>query len=89
MDRVFMEEYYQMKYQDTLFLRLKEQNEQCEKLYEKIMLLESQVEAAMMEKGEGFLKIHGKLFVAKGELDELVMRLAYLQGAADREAMLK
>lgn len=89
MDRVFMEEYYDLKYRDGFMLNALELDRQCKDLQDTIMELEGQAEAAMRKEGEECLLLHGKLFAAKGELDDLVMRLAYLQGAEDREKMLR
>lgn len=89
MDREFMEGYYNLKYQDGFMLKAMELEEHCKSLQEEVMALEGQMEAVMRREGEEYLLLHRKLFVAKGELDELIMRLAYLQGAEDREKMLK
>lgn len=88
-DKVFMEEYYDLKYQDTLLPLEIEANEDCRKQYEEIMQMEGQLEAVMRSMGEECLLLHRKLFVARGELEEMIMRLAYLQGAEDREKMLR
>lgn len=89
MDRAFMEEYYDLKYRDGFMPNVLELNEHCKELQNTIMALEGQTEAIMRKEGEECLLLHGKLFAAKGELDALVMRLAYLQGAEDREKMLR
>lgn len=89
MDRKFMEEYYDLKYQDTLLPVFMEEDEKCRKLQEEVMRLQGQVEEAMRGMGEESLQVHRKLFVLTGELEELMMRLAYLQGAKDREEMLR
>lgn len=84
-----MEEYYNLKYQDGFMLKAMELEDDCKSLQEEVMVMEGQIENVMREKGEECMLLHRKLFVAKGELDECVMRLAYLQGAEDREKMLK
>lgn len=89
MDREFMEEYYGLKYPDGLTAKLLETAGQCKGLYDKAMELEGKVEAVLRGQGEECLQLHRTLFVTKGELEELVVRLAYLQGAEDREKMLK
>lgn len=89
MDREFMEEYYNLKYQDGFMLKAMEMEGHCKDLQEEVMALEGQMEAIMRGEGDECLLLHRKLFVAKGELDELIMRLAYLQGAEDREKMLR
>lgn len=89
MDKNFMEEYYDLKYQDTFMVTAMKMDKRCEELQREVMELEGQVEAIMRREGEECLLLHRQLFVAKGELDELVMRLAYLQGAEDREKMLR
>lgn len=89
MDRKFMEDYYWLKYQDGFMVKALDSDQECKELYHKVMELEGKAEAVMRKEGEDCLLSHRKLFVAKGELDELVMRLAYLQGAADREKMLR
>lgn len=89
MDREFMEEYYNLKYQDGFMLKAMEMEGRCKDLQEEVMAMEGKMEAIMRREGEECLLFHRKLFVAKGELDELIMRLAYLQGAEDREKMLK
>ena len=53
------------------------------------MELEGKAEEIMRRAGEECLLLHGKLFAAKGELDSIALRLAYLQGAEDREKMLR
>lgn len=89
MNRAFMEEYYDLKYPDTFMPEAIEKYECYKNLYDEVMELEGQAEAAMREMGEEYLKLHGRLFVTKGKLDELIMRLAYLQGAEDRDKMLE
>lgn len=89
MDREFMEGYYNLKYQDGFMLKVMEMEGRCKDLQEEVMAMEGKMEAIMRSEGEECLLLHRKLFVAKGELDELIMRLAYLQGAEDREKMLK
>jgi hypothetical protein len=58
-------------------------------MHQEIMGLEGQIESLMCSIGDDCLSIHSRLFVAKGELDALIMRQAYLQGARDREKMLE
>ncbi len=89
MDRKFMEEYYDLKYRDTFLVCAMDMEKRCKDLHNEVMAMEGQIEAIMRREGEDCLLLHRKLFVAKGELDELVMRLAYLQGAEDRDRMLK
>lgn len=89
MDRKFMEDYYWLKYQDGFMVKAIESDEECRGVYHNVIELEGKIEAIMRKEGEDCLLSHRKLFVAKGELDELVMRLAYLQGAEDREKMLR
>lgn len=89
MNRIFMEEYYNLKYADTFLAQAMEENEGCRKLYGEIMELDGRIEAAMRSMGEEYLMLHRKLFAAKGEFNELILRLAYLQGAEDRERMLE
>lgn len=84
-----MEEYYDLKYPDGLMAKLLETERPCKERYDQAMELEGRVEAVLREQGEEYLQLHRTLFVAKGELEELVLRLAYLQGAEDRERMLK
>lgn len=89
MDRDFMEEYYNLKYVDTFLPTAIETNEDCKKLYKETMEMEGRIEEVLRSMGEEYLSLHRRLFVAKGELEELVMRLAYLQGSEDREKMLR
>lgn len=89
MDKNFMEEYYDLKYRDTFMVAAMEVDERCGELQRRVMEMEGQVETIMRGKGEECLLLHRQLFVARGELDDLVMRLAYLQGAEDREKMLR
>lgn len=89
MNKTFMEEYYDLKYADTFLASILEENEECRRQYETIMELEGRIEAAMQSMGGEYLMVHGKLFAAKSEFDERIMRLAYLQGAEDREKMLE
>lgn len=89
MNRAFMEEYYDLKYIDTFLPLALETYENCKKLYKEIMQMEGRAETAMRNMGEEYLSLYRKLFVARGELEELLMRLAYLQGAEDREKMLQ
>lgn len=89
MDKAFMEEYYDLKYKDTFLPLAMEENESCRSLYKEIMQMEGQVESIMRSMGEECLLLHRKLFVARGEQEELIMRLAYLQGAEDRDKMLR
>jgi hypothetical protein len=89
MNRVFMQEYYNLRYQDTLMPLIIERSEECRKLYHKIMGLEGQTEQIMRGIGDECLMVHGQLFVAKGEFESLIISQAYLQGAEDRERMLK
>ena len=84
-----MEDYYWLKYQDGFMVKAMESDQQCNELYHKIMELEGRVEEVMQREGEECLLLHGKLFAAKGELESMVLRLAYLQGAEDREKMLR
>lgn len=89
MDKAFMEEYYNLKYQDTFLPLAMEENEDCRRMYREVMQIEGQLEAIMRSMGEECLLLHRKLFVARGELEEMIMRLAYLQGAEDRSKMLR
>ena len=89
MDKAFMEEYYDLKYKDTFLPLAMQENGSCENLYKEIMQMEEQTESIMRSMGEECLLLHRKLFVARGELEEMVMRLAYLQGAEDRDKMLR
>lgn len=89
MNRGFMKEYYDLKYRDTFMVTAMEIDEHCGELQRRVMEMEGKVETIMRGKGEECLLLHRQLFVARGELDELVMRLAYLQGAEDREKMLR
>lgn len=89
MDSTFMEGYYDLKYKDTFLPFAMGKSEDCKRLYKEIMQMEGQVETAMRSIGEESLLLHRKLFIAKGEMEELIMRLAYLQGAEDREKMLR
>lgn len=85
MDKEFMEEYYWLKYQDGFMVKAMESDQQCRDLYDKVMELEGKVEEIMRRAGEECLLFHEKLFSTKGELESIVLRLAYLQGAEDRE----
>lgn len=89
MDMAFMEEYYNLRYEDTFMLHALENNAGCRELYEEIMQMEGRVEEAMRRMGDGYLQLHIDLFTAKGKMDELLIRLAYLKGAEDREKMLR
>lgn len=89
MDKAFMEEYYNLKYQDTFLPLAIETNADCRKLYNEVMQAEGQIESIMRSIGEECLLLHGKLFAARGELEEMIIRLAYLQGADDRNKMLQ
>lgn len=89
MDREFMDGYYWLKYQDGFMVKAIESDQQCKDLYHKVMELEGKAEEIMRRAGEECLLLHGKLFAAKGELDSIALRLAYLQGAEDREKMLR
>lgn len=89
MDRAFMEEYYDLKYKDTFLPLAMEENESCESLYKEIMQMEGKIESIMRGMGEECLLLHRKLFVAREEQEERIMRLAYLQGAEDRDKMLR
>lgn len=84
-----MEEYYYLKYKDTFMIQVMKEHEECQKLYEDIMRMEGMLEEAMRKMGKEYLQIHSDLFTAKGRMDELLMCLAYLKGAEDREKMLK
>lgn len=85
----FLEEYYQLKYPDTIMMYILEADKTCRELYKDIMQLEGRVEDAMRGMGRECLALHDKLFSMKGQLDERIVWLAYLQGAKDREEMLK
>ncbi len=87
MDRKFMEDYYWMKYQDGFMVKAIESDEECRELYHKVMELEGKAEAVMRKEGKESLSLHGELFAAKGRLESMVLCLAYLQGAEDREKM--
>lgn len=89
MDAGFMEEYYDLKYNGTLMLQLIEENAECRELYGEVMQMEGIAEDALGRMGKEYLQIHGRLFHAKGKMDECIMRLAYLKGAQDREKMLR
>lgn len=89
MDIRFLEKYYQLKYPDTFMVHAIETDETCRGLYKNIMQLEGNVEDIMRSMGKDYLALHEKLFSLKGQMDERVMWLAYLQGAKDREDMLK
>lgn len=89
MDIGFLEKYYQLKYPDTFMVHAIEADETCRRLYRNIMQLEGNVEDVMRSMGKDYLALHEKLFSLKGQMDERMMWLAYLQGAKDREEMLK
>lgn len=89
MDKAFMEKYYGLKYQDTFLPLAIEENAECGKLYEEIMQMEGRLESVMRGMGKECLLLHRNLFAARGELEEMIMRLAYLQGAEDRDKMLR
>lgn len=89
MNSSFMEEYYYLKYKDTFIMQAIEDNAECRELYAQIMQMEGMVEKAMRKIGAEYLQLHSDLFAAKGKMDELMMRLAYLKGAEDREKMLR
>ncbi len=89
MNMSFMEEYYNLKYKDTFMLQAVENHEEGRELYQKIMQMEGRVEDAMRSMGKEYLQLHSDLFAAKGKLDDLIVRLAYLKGAEDREKMLE
>ncbi len=89
MDKEFMEDYYWLKYQDGFMVKAMELDRQCRDLYYEVMELEGKAEEIMRRAGEECLLLHGKLFAAKGELESIVLRQAYLQGAEDREKMLR
>lgn len=89
MDKIFMEEYYHLKYADTFLAYALEKNERCRNLYAKWMELIGRTETAMQNMGKEYLTLHRELFVASSEFEEYLMQLAYLQGAHDREKMLR
>lgn len=89
MNIAFMEEYYDLKYEDTFMLQAIAAHTECQELYEKIMRLEGMIEEAMRNMGKEYLQLHNSLFIEKGKMDELIIRLAYLKGAEDREKMLR
>ncbi len=89
MNKEFMEDYYDLKYEGTFMLHAVKEHEECTELYNEIMRMEGDVENAMRRMGEEYLKLHSNLFTTKGKLDDLIVRLAYLKGAEDREKMLK
>ena len=89
MNRNFMQEYYGLKYQEGLLPLLLGQDGESSLLYEKIMELEGQLEEAMRQLGKEYLELHQSLFRTRGELEALILPLAYLQGAEDREDMLR
>lgn len=89
MDKMFMEEYYSLKYADTFLTHALEKNERCRNLYAQMMALMGRTKTAMRNMGEKSLTLHRELFVASSEFQEYLMQLAYLQGAEDREKMLR
>lgn len=89
MDMAFMEEYYNLRYEDTFMLQAIESNAECRELYQGIMQMEGRMEKAMRQIGNESLQLHNDLFTARGRMDELIIRLAYLKGAEDREKMLR
>lgn len=89
MNRAFMREYYDLRYDETLMPTIMKSNEECRRLHKEIMGLEGQIESFMRSIGDECLSVHRRLFVAKGDFDALIMRQAYLQGARDRERMLE
>lgn len=89
MNTAFMEEYYNLKYENTFILQAITEHAECRELYEKIMHLEGMVEEALRNMGKEYLQLHSNLFTEKGKMDELITRLAYLKGAEDREKMLR
>lgn len=89
MDIGFLEKYYELNYPDTFMVHAIEADKTCMGLYNDIMQLEGRVETAMRSMGKDYLALHEKLFSLKGQMDERMMLLAYLQGAKDREEMLK
>lgn len=54
-----------------------------------MMALMGRTETAMRNMGEKSLTLHRELFVTSSEFQECLMQLAYLQGAEDREKMLR
>ncbi len=89
MDKIFMEKYYHLKYADTFLTHALEKNERCRNLYVKMMELTGRTETAMQNMGDEYLALHRELFVTSSEFQEYLMQLAYLQGAEDREKMLR
>lgn len=83
-----MEEYYDLKYPDTFIETALEQEESFQSMNQEVDLLKGKVEDFMRMQGKEALQLCEKLFEAEAQSDELVVRLAYLQGAADREKML-
>ena len=88
MNKEFMEEYYDLKYPDTFIEAALEQDEDFKSMNQEVDLLKGEVEDFMRMQGKEALHICEKLFETKAQSDELLVRLAYLQGAADREKML-
>ncbi len=85
----FMEEYYYLKYKDLFQLKVMEENKECQILYKEIMRMEGMIEEAMRKMGTEYLQLHGNLYATRGRMDEMLLLLSYLKGAADREKMLE
>ena len=88
MNKEFMEEYYDLKYPDTFIETALEQDEDFKNMNQEVDQLKGKVEDIMRAQGKEALHLCEKLFEAEAQSDELLVRLAYLQGAADREKML-
>jgi hypothetical protein len=89
MDKIFMEEYFNLKYADTFLTHALGKNEHCKNLYTQMMELMGRAESAMRNMGDEYLMLNRELFVSNSEFQECLVQLAYLQGAEDREKMLR
>ncbi|MCI8635722.1 MAG: hypothetical protein HFJ05_09040 [Eubacterium sp.] len=89
MNKKFVEEYYDLKYPDTYIETAEEQDEKFKSMGQEVMLLKGQVEDVMGKQGKEALRLCEKLFEAESRYNELLVRLAYLQGARDKEKMLE
>lgn len=87
MNKEFMEGYYDLKYPDTFIEAAAEQDESFKSMSQEVTLLKGKVEDVMRMQGKEALRLCEKLFEAEAQNDELVVRLAYLQGAEDRDKM--
>ena len=88
MDKEFIERYYDLKYPDTFIETALEQDEDFKSMHQEIYLLKGMVEDFMRMQGKEALHLCEKLFETEAQSDELLVRLAYLQGVADREKMM-